>query len=177
MDDVVAWDQAAAPALDAERLLPELYRQHRIPLLRLGVLLLEDQAAAEDVVQDVFSSLWRRRTVPQQPGDALAYLRRAVVNRSRSHMRKLVLARRRPPLAAPNAPSALEIVEMSEERRRVLAALHRLPRGQREVLVLRYYSDLPVSAVADALRVGEGTVKSQTARGLAALARMLEDEV
>jgi RNA polymerase sigma factor (sigma-70 family) len=56
-----------------------------------------------------------------------------------------------------------------EERHVVTAALGQLPKGQRAVLVLRFYSDLSVEATAQALGCSEGNVKSQCSRGLAAL--------
>jgi len=55
----------------------------------------------------------------------------------------------------------------------VLAALARLPRRRREVLVLRYYLGLSEAEIAAVLRISPGTVKSTAARGLAALARDL----
>ena len=57
----------------------------------------------------------------------------------------------------------------SSDRMALLEALATLPRRQRACVVLRYYEDLPVVEVARMLGVAEGTVKSQTARGLAAL--------
>jgi RNA polymerase sigma factor (sigma-70 family) len=55
-----------------------------------------------------------------------------------------------------------------------MAALRGLPRRQREVLVLRYYSDLSESQIADALQISNGAVKSHASRGIAALRESLE---
>jgi DNA-directed RNA polymerase specialized sigma24 family protein len=63
-------------------------------------------------------------------------------------------------------------VLVGEERRAAVAALRRLPPGQREALVLRYFADLPEQEMG----VSRGTVKSTTARGLAALGRMLRED-
>jgi RNA polymerase sigma factor (sigma-70 family) len=57
----------------------------------------------------------------------------------------------------------------------LLNALRRVPPRQRAVLVLRYLEGLDVAATAEALKCSEGTVKSQTARGLAALRGVLGD--
>ncbi|GAB3908106.1 hypothetical protein GCM10029964_107340 [Kibdelosporangium lantanae] len=56
----------------------------------------------------------------------------------------------------------------------VLRALARLPARQRATVVLRYWEDLPVEDVAKLLGCGPGTVKSQAARGLAALREMVD---
>lgn len=173
MSGMVA-DEASAPpvVVDPEQSLPELYREHRLALVRLGVLLLGDQAAAEDIVQDVFASLWRRRAVPDRP---LCYLQRAVVNGCRGRIRRIMLARRKPPPVDRDGPTPVELVVLAEEHRAVLAALDRLPRRQREVLVLRYYSGLTIAAAAEAMGINEGTVKSTAARGLLALRHLLEE--
>jgi RNA polymerase sigma factor (sigma-70 family) len=65
---------------------------------------------------------------------------------------------------------------VGEERRATLAALRRLPPRQREALVLRYFGDLPERETAEAMGISRGTVKSTTARGLAALGRMLRED-
>ncbi len=57
----------------------------------------------------------------------------------------------------------------------LVAALRSLPPRQREVLVLRYYADLDVGEVARILRIGPSTVRSAAARGLAGLARVMEE--
>lgn len=62
----------------------------------------------------------------------------------------------------------------SDERLDLLAALATLPPKQRAAVVLRCWEDLPIAAVAQALDCSEGTVKSQTSRGLAALRGVLE---
>ncbi len=62
-----------------------------------------------------------------------------------------------------------------DERLVLAGALARLPLGQRQVLVLRYVDDLSVEQVAHILGCSSGTVKSQTARGLARLRAILAD--
>ena len=72
--------------------------------------------------------------------------------------------------------SAERTVILAEDRRRVMAALATLPGRRREVLVLRFYFRLPVAEVAEVLGISQGSVKSATARGLAALGRGLGEE-
>ena len=83
-------DPAAAQAAcdwDARRALAELYAAHYRALVRLAALLVRDMATAEEVVQDSFVAMhanWRRL---RDSGKASSYLRRCVVNRSRSVLR------------------------------------------------------------------------------------------
>jgi RNA polymerase sigma factor (sigma-70 family) len=63
----------------------------------------------------------------------------------------------------------------SDQREALLAALAQLGRGQRAVVVLRYWDDLSVEETAEVLGMSAGTVKSQASRGLAHLRRVLAD--
>jgi RNA polymerase sigma factor (sigma-70 family) len=56
------------------------------------------------------------------------------------------------------------------------AALRRLPRRQREVLVLRYYLDLDPAEISQTLRIGASAARSTISRALATLARELQED-
>jgi RNA polymerase sigma-70 factor (sigma-E family) len=178
--DVVAASQrgrmlnAPNAVMGADEAIVTLYTAHYRSLVRLAALLLRDAAAAEDVVQDAFVAThksWRRL---RDPENALAYLRQSVVNRSRSRLRHLKVEDRKAPQPMPDAPSAEYGAIHEVERSAVMTALRDLPRRQREVLVLRYYSDLSEAQIADALQISNGAVKSHASRGIAALRESLE---
>ena len=161
---------------DADRLVTALYAEHYRALVRLGVLLVRDQGAAEEVVQDSFVALhgaWRRIEDPER---ALAYLRRCVVNRSRSLLRRRAVAHRYRPDPADVEPSAEQLAVARSEAQLVMACLRRLPARQREALVLRYYAELSEAEIADAMGLSRGAVKSHTARGRSTLRTMLQTE-
>ncbi|MEV2192339.1 SigE family RNA polymerase sigma factor [Streptomyces phaeochromogenes] len=156
--------------------IDELYSHRRLDLVRLALLLVDDLPTAEDVVQDVFAALYRRygeRLTGLDNPDA--YLRTSVVNTSRSVLRRRRTVRAHVPERQGHAPSAEEPVLLREEHGEVIAALHRLTRRQREVLVLRYWSHLSEAQIADTLGLSRGAVKSTASRALAALRRQLED--
>lgn len=146
-------------------------------LVRTAKLLVHDRMSAEDVVQDAFLGLYRALPRLNDQDRVLPYLRTAVVNRSRSVMRARRRALARQPEHAPPASSAESAVLIGEDHRQVLAAVGRLSRRSREVLVLRYYLDLPDQEIAEVLGVSRGTVSSTASRALAALARELREEL
>jgi RNA polymerase sigma-70 factor (sigma-E family) len=163
-------------ARDADEALVALYTAHYRSLVRMAALLLHDVPAAEDVVQDAFVAMhgsWRRL---RDPDRALAYLRQAVINRARSRLRHLKVVDRKAPAPMPDAASAEHGALQALDRQHVMAALRALPHRQREVLVLRYYSDLTEAQIAEALGISPGAVKSHASRGVAALRRTLEPQ-
>jgi RNA polymerase sigma-70 factor (sigma-E family) len=175
-DRYVPDDTADRPASGAGSGLAEAYRVHRPGLVKLAAFIVGDQATGEDVVQDVFTRLHQRWDMLADPDNPLPYLRTAVVNGCRSAIRRRGRAQRHADHDSPSPPlSAEESVLLSEDRQQVLAALARLSRRRREVLVLRFYLGLSEAEIAATLGISHGTVKSTAARGLAALARALRE--
>jgi len=154
--------------------LVELYAAHRLGLMRLAVLLVDDMGTAEDVVHDAFTRFLAKGPALRDSSAALAYLRTSVVNGSRSALRRRRTVRGYSP-PRENEPAGPEaLTELAEDHREVLAALAQLPQRQREVLVLRYWSELSEAEIAAALGISRGTVKSTASRALDALEKILE---
>jgi len=161
----------AAPPLVA--LLDEQW----MPLVRLANLLVNDADAARDVVQDCLEAVLRLRPDLDDRAHAIAYLRRAVINRSRSRLRRQrTVNRYLASLTRPrDAPSAERELLTVERHREVLRNVDLLPTRQREVIVLRYYCELSEAETAATLGVSVGTVKAAAHRGLATLRRKMKD--
>lgn len=155
--------------------LADLYQTRRLDMVRLAAFLVDDLHTAEDVVQDAFAAVCRRHGERLDDlQDAHAYLHTAVVNAARSVLRRRRTARAyTPPYQGPGAPVD-ELLLLAEEHRQVFDALAQLTERQREVLVLRYWSDLSEAQIAETLGVSRGTVKSTASRALATLERLLE---
>jgi RNA polymerase sigma-70 factor (sigma-E family) len=150
------------------------YAEARIPSLRrLALVLCQHREAADDLVQVTLAKLcvhWAKAAAAQHPD---AYVRTMLV-REFVRERRTVWASRvsltdRPPEMTP-APADLEgFLDLQ-------AAVAALPPRQRAVLVLRFYCDLSVDDSAQVLGCSTGTVKSQTAKALANLRRVLGRE-
>lgn len=152
----------------------ELYAMHYAALVRLAAMLVRDTPTAEEVVQDAFIAMhdgWNRLRDTER---ALAYMRQAVVNRSRSVLRHRMVVEKNQQKPPPDMPSAEHGALTLLERSAVIAALRGLPERQREAIVLRYYADLSEAEIAAAMRISRGAVKSHTSRGMAALRTALE---
>jgi RNA polymerase sigma-70 factor (sigma-E family) len=166
----------ASSVWDADRVVTEIYHGEYRSLVRLAVLLVHDVPTAEEVVQDAFEAMhtaWRRLRDSEK---ALSYLRQAVVNRSRSVLRHRTVVDKNAPKPAPDEPSAEQGALALIERSLVVAALRTLPDRQREAIVLRYYADLSEADIAATMGISRGAVKSHTARAMAALKSILEQE-
>jgi RNA polymerase sigma-70 factor (sigma-E family) len=164
---------------DADTALEQLYALHWRSLVRLAVLVVGDQAQAEEITQDAFIALHARWRRLRDTDKALAYLRQTVVNRSRSALRHRAVVHRHVQAtgsAAPvDVPGSDDTAVATERRARVLSALQSLPDRQREVMALRYYGGLSEAEIADALGISRGAVKSHASRGAAALRARLTD--
>jgi RNA polymerase sigma-70 factor (sigma-E family) len=166
----------ARPAAEAERAITAIYDSEYRSLVRMSAMLLGDTGSAEEVVQDSFIAVhaaWRRlRDIDK----AVQYLRRSVLNRSRSVLRHRAVVDRHMPRQEPDMPSAEHAAMTQLERSAVISALRTLPARQREALVLKFYLDLPEDQIAAAMNISTGAVKSHTARGKAALRAILGPE-
>ncbi len=158
--------------------LSDLFVAHHRRLVGLASLLVDDRETAEDVVQEAFVGLHRKWRLLRDPGAAVAYLNRTVVNAGRDRLRHKRRGVTNLPRMVP-VPEARSSAEQDavrhDEADRLWRAIKALPTRQRQVLVLRYYLQQSEAEIADTLEVSRGSVKVHASRGLAALARSLEE--
>jgi DNA-directed RNA polymerase specialized sigma24 family protein len=136
---------------DAGRAVAALYQLHYLALVRLAALLVPDLATAEDIVQDAFAAMHARWHMLPSTDAALAYLRRSVVHRSRSV----------PPLGLTE--------DTGEPASAVVSALRALSAHQREVVVLRYFADLPEAEISSATGMSAAAVRIHAIRAMSSL--------
>lgn len=141
-----------------------------IPLRRTAYLLCGDWYLADDLAQTALIKLYRSWNKVDRHEAVASWLRKTVVRSYLDYCRK-PWRREWPTDVVPE-----QVVfdnNDSEVPQLLLASLTRVPARQRACLVLRCYDDLSVAATADALGCSQGTVKSQTAKGLANLRAVL----
>ena len=147
---------------DTDRFAAYYAARHR-SLRRTAYLLCGDWHEAEDLTQAAFVRLylawWRIR-----PDGTHAYARKVLLNEFLGRQRR---GRELPLDAVPDRPDP--VADHPEDRLDLAAALRAVPAQQRAAVVLRYWEGLSIEQTAALLRVAPGTVKSQSARGLAAL--------
>lgn len=138
-------------------------------LLRTAMLLVgQNRAEAEDLLQVALERAYRHWPRVIKSEEPERYVRRILANASADRWRRIG---RRPEHAMPAFQEAVMPDRTAEiaDRDYLLRALAALPRGQRAVLVLRYFDDLSEGETARMLGCSVGTVKSQTARALGRL--------
>jgi len=133
-----------------------LYQLHYPALVRLAALLVPDLATAEEIVQDAFAAVPSRWHAPPDTDAALAYLRWSVVHQSRS------------------VPAPGPAAGTGEPDSAVVSALRALSARQREVVVLRYFADLPEAEIAAATGMSVAAVRDHAAQAMSSLQADLE---
>ena len=165
-------EQAVLRCQDGEReAFRHLVERYQDVLYGTAVLMTGDRALAEEYVQEALLAAWRgihgfRIGHPVKP-----WLVRILVN-------AIVSQRRRPVVAtvpledhsqADSEPEPAEAAEAQLNREEIRQALEGLNPDQRQVVVLRFFADLTVPQLAEAIGVREGTVKSRLHRALGQL--------
>jgi RNA polymerase sigma-70 factor (ECF subfamily) len=183
----------AAVASGSEDALAALYDRHAVAIHATAYRLTGDRQAAEDVVQEVFLTLWNRaERFDPAAGSLAAWLGTMARNRAIDRLRA---AGRRPQLVAlgrdddeGSADEALEraaqgeragrgfdaddpaaLLDAGETRNAINAALATMPNPEREVILLAYRDELTQREIAARLGWPLGTVKTRTRRALARL--------
>jgi RNA polymerase sigma-70 factor (sigma-E family) len=153
----------ASATRDFDDAYPAMFRD----AYRVAYRLLGDREDAADAAQEACARAcvrWRRLT---RAGDPTPWVVRVAGNLAIDRWRRRRTAASHP-LPAPASSDLPDRVDLHR-------ALDRLSRRQREVIVLRYFGDLPEAAVADALGCSVGAVKTHASRGLASLRAALAD--
>jgi RNA polymerase sigma factor (sigma-70 family) len=166
----------------SQEALALVYEKHIDSMLTLAMGLLNNRAAAEDVVQDVFLSFARSARDLRLHGSLRSYLMAGVLNRVRDHRRRLGRqalrsgsAERADPMYESAGPE--EVAILVEETARLGGAIAELPEEQREVVLLRLKGNLKFRDIARLQQTSVNTVLGRYRYGLDRLRSLLNGEV
>lgn len=148
---------------------------NRLVFFAKGII--DDSAAADDLVQDAFVKLWNKRADFKDLNSIKAFLYISIRNVSRNLYKHSKVEEKYLSFlgdAIDQDPITLKIIE-AEVLEEVLRAIKELPEGCRNVINLSYFEGLSNQEVADQLQVSINTVKTQKMRGLRSLRNLLQE--
>jgi RNA polymerase sigma-70 factor (ECF subfamily) len=159
--------------------LRQLYEASSSKLFGLLLRILSDREEAEDVLQDVYVTIWRRADrFDASRASVMAWVSAIARNRAIDRLRARGPASRRESIdnfeVADDAPGAEALVGAADDARRLEACLNELDPRTREVIRTAFFEGVTYEALSVRLGVPLGTVKSWIRRGLARLKGCLE---
>jgi RNA polymerase sigma-70 factor (ECF subfamily) len=160
--------------------LETLVRRYASPLLTYIERMVGDKHRAEELFQDVFMAVWRKRGTYRFPRTFRSWLFAIATNRCREAFRRTKMANVLPlddvlvavPTSGGGTPA--ESAVATETANLVAAAVAQLPPQQRTVVVLRNWNGMSYAEIAGIVGRSEATVRSHMHHALASLRRYLE---
>lgn len=162
---------------DEKREFREFVAARSRSLLHTAYLLTGDWEQGRDLLQTALASTARRWPKLRDREQPEIYVRRALYHAQVDRFRLLSWGRETVTDTVPDQPSG-QVADWADtvvQRQDIMAALRRLPKRQRAVIVLRYFEDRPDNEIAAILGVAQGTVRSQTHKALASLRTTLAE--
>ena len=150
----------------------EFYVRELRAMTALALALSGSRQAAEDIAQDAFVVAYRQWDRISRLDNPATWVRRVVINRSVSLIRRRVIAARHLARLWESGERVVS-VEVSAETEHVWDEVRRLPRRQRQVVALRYVDDLSLAEIAEVLGCSKETVSTHLRRARSTLARRL----
>ncbi len=151
----------------------DYYRSDYRSLVGLAFVLTGSNTAAEDICQDALTEAHRRWATIGQYDDPGAWVRRVLVNKSRSRFRRLKSEAK---AIARIGSRRLGVVEPTERSTEVWAAVRQLPKRQAQSIALLYWEDRSIAQIAEILECSPETIKTHLKRGRASLTETLGGE-
>ena len=161
----------------AEAAFGAVVRRHGGPLYAVAYRWLESPADAEEIVQDAFVLLWRKRSAVRLVGDSALPWLIVTVKHLAANRRRARLRRTRHEREVPVEPVVIDVaVERGETADLLRRAFAALPERDAAVARLCLVEDVTYAEAAARLGMTEGAVRNRLSRARARLRRDLEDE-
>jgi RNA polymerase sigma-70 factor (family 1) len=147
-----------------------IFNEFYTPLLLYACRFTENQAVAEDIVEEAFIGLWNKRDSISEILSLKSYLytvtRNGCLSWIRKNKRENVINRTASVLEEHLERTALENLIYSETMTKIYSAIDRLPTQCRRVFILHYIEGKKISEIAKELNISVGTVKTHKVRGI-----------
>jgi RNA polymerase sigma-70 factor (ECF subfamily) len=153
-----------------------LFRQWYPAVVRVAERIVRETALAEELAQEVFLGLWRRRESLDANGTPQSYLFQAVRNRALNHLRHAAVERKAAvviPLMMDAAPQADADIAAHDLRAAIASAVAALPPRCREVFLMSRERGLRYSEIAEILGISIKAVEANMGRALKMLRQRL----
>ncbi len=163
---------------EPERAVEHLFRRYFSLLCGVVYKLIPDARLAEDLTQEVFFELWRKRADLRLHTSFGAYLRRAAINRTLNYLRDHRQELAHQSLAGEKRSQALlpdAGLELDDLQQKLDAAIDRLPERCRLIFLLSRFDDMSYKEIADKLGISVKTVENQIVKALRLLRQALEE--
>ncbi len=164
-----------------QQALEIIYLRYKNLLLKIAYGLLNNTAAAEDTVQDVFLTLVRKPESYKPGGSLKAFLATCTANRAKTMLR---ISSNKTTVNLDNSDIQPEISEspdkwliINEEMKLIGQAMAEIPYQQREAVVLHIQAEMTYKEIAKLQKVSAKTVRSRCQYGLEKLRKLMESEV
>jgi RNA polymerase sigma-70 factor (ECF subfamily) len=160
--------------------LETLVRRYASPLLTFIERMIGDRHRAEEVFQDVFLAVWRKRRTYKFPRPFRSWLFAIAANRCRQVSRRarspdvLPLDDKAASVPVASGPTPADVAVATEAASLVGVAVAQLPPQQRTVLILRNWNGLSYAEISQIVGRSEATVRSHMHHALAGIRRYLE---
>ncbi|PSL29144.1 RNA polymerase sigma-70 factor [Chitinophaga ginsengisoli] len=153
-----------------------IYRDLYSPLCYFAEKILKDRFKAEEVVADVFEKLWNMKTA-EDIENIKAFLYTATRNQCLDQLEQRQIRQKHHKVLLQLSPLAedeiLKEIYFTEALREISQAVHTLPEQCRKVITMTYENGLSTKEIADQLGVTVSTVKTQRARGISIIRKLL----
>lgn len=165
---------------DSEQAIVLIFKRYYNYLCKVVYKIIPDYTLVEDLTQEVFFELWRKKEQLSVTASLKAYIRRAAVNKSLNYIRdqKIKFAdEEHYPVVKSKEPSATQKLEADELQVRIDEAIDRLPERCRVIFVLSRFEYMSYSEIANSLDISVKTVENQISKALKLLRVALQDYI
>jgi RNA polymerase sigma-70 factor (family 1) len=160
-----------------EACFTSIFNQFYSPLVLYAFRITEDQYAAEDIIENAFVSLWKKRNSLSEIRSLKSYLYTIARNGCLSWIRKNKREKSRYKIISSIEEgfdrTALENLIYSETMAKIYAAMDKLPPQCKKVFILHFIEGKKIAEIAEELKISIGTVKTHKVRGIDSLQKSL----